>query len=157
MASPGPGGEDGPVFEQWQLELLEECRTGVLGTLAASGPPALVPVCYALSDGNIVIAIDEKPKSGRPLARLTNIERRPAVSFLVERYREDWTHLAWLRVEGEARVERGLDAPAALGELRRRYAQYAAMDLEGRPLIRIVPHRVIGWRWAGGAPSRGAR
>ena len=84
---------------------------------------------------SLVIAIDEKPKAGLRLARLRNIERDPRVSLLADRYDEDWTQLAWVRVEGNAEIlERGGADPAALAALRDRYPQYRDMDLEPRPL-----------------------
>jgi PPOX class probable F420-dependent enzyme len=110
-----------------------------------------VPVCYALVADELVIAIDEKPKSTTSLARLRNIERDPHVSLLFDRYDEDWTKLAWVGVEGDASVlPLGANRPAALQALRQRYPQYREMDLESRPLIIIRPQRVLGWRWEGG-------
>ncbi len=64
-------------MEAWQERLLEDERSGVLGTIARSGLPQLVPVCFALVEGAIAIAIDEKPKRGVTLARVRNIERDP--------------------------------------------------------------------------------
>ena len=49
--------------------------------------------------------IDEKPKQTtdpRQLARIRDIERRADVTVLIDRWDEDWTHLAWLRIEGRA-------------------------------------------------------
>ena len=136
------------MFQDWERALLDECRVAGLATIAADGTPALVPVCYALVGDTLVIAIDEKPKAGRRLARLHNIERDPRVSLLADRYGEDWTQLAWVRIEGSAEVlERGGAVPATLAALRDRYLQYRDMDLEPRPLIRITPTRVVSWRW----------
>lgn len=136
------------MFEPWEVALLEECRSGRLGTINEAGAPHLVPVCYALMGGRVVIAVDEKPKrSTTELARLRNIRRDPRVTFLVDRYSEDWTQLAWLRVDGKAAIEpEGGANPAALDALRARYPQYRAMTLERLPLIAISPERVSGWR-----------
>ena len=46
------------------------------------------------------------------------------------------------------------EAPRALAELRRRYQQYRAMALEGRPLIRLRPEQMLRW---GGEESPLAR
>lgn len=136
------------VFERWQLELLAECRVGRLGTIASEGWPRLLPVCYAVVGGAVVIAIDEKPKRGGRLARLRDIARDPRVTMLVDRYEDDWTRLAWVRIEGRAAVqERGEGHPAALEALRARYPQYRDMRLRELPLIVITPERVVGWRW----------
>ena len=135
-------------MEAWQARLLEDERSGVLGTIAQSGLPQLVPVCFALVEGDIAIAIDEKPKRGGTLARVRNIERDARATLLVDHYEERWERLAWLRLEGDASVfERGEEWREALDALRRRYPRYRAMALEGLPLIRLRPTRVVGWRW----------
>ena len=135
-------------MEGWQARLLEDERSGVLGTIARSGLPQLVPVCFALVEGDIAIAIDEKPKGGGTLARVRNIERDARATLLVDHYEERWERLAWLRLEGDASVlERGEEWRVALDALRRRYPRYRAMALEALPLIRLRPTRVVGWRW----------
>ncbi len=139
-------------METWQRQLLDDARSGTLGTIAATGLPQLVPVCFALVAGDIAIAIDEKPKQGGPLARLRNIERDPRVALLVDHYEDRWERLAWVRLEGDALVVASGGAwPAALAALRARYPQYRAMALERLPVIRIQPKRVVGWRAQGGA------
>ena len=136
------------MFLSWQLDLLDQCRVARLGTIAASGAPHLVPVCFALVEGRIAIAIDEKPKRTLELARLANIRRDARVTLLVDRYEDDWTQLAWVRLDGEAEMmERGEMWPEALQALRERYSLYAAMELESRPVIRIEARRISGWRF----------
>ena len=135
-------------MEPWQVRLLADERSGVLGTIARSGLPQLVPVCYALVGDAIAIAIDEKPKRGTTLARVRNIERDPRATLLVDHYEERWERLAWLRLEGHADIlEQGSAWPEALEALRRRYPRYRSMALEGLPVIRLRPARVVGWRW----------
>lgn len=136
------------MFETWQLELIAEARRGVLGTIAADGRPHVVPVCYAFEDGRFGIAIDEKPKRSTQLARLANIARDPQATLLIDRYADDWTQLAWLRMDCSATLfERGDEQPGMLAALRGRYSQYEAMALEERPLIVLEVERVAGWRW----------
>ena len=97
-----------------------------------------------------MIAIDEKPKRGGTLTRVRNIQRDERVSLLVDHYEEDWSRLAWVRVDGHARVvERGEERPDGLAALREKYEQYRAMGLESRQVIVIAPGRVIGWRATG--------
>jgi PPOX class probable F420-dependent enzyme len=140
-----------PTFEPWQSALIAELRVARLGTINPAGAPHLVPVCYAIHDSTLWIPVDEKPKSTTALARLRNIERDPRVSLLFDRYEDDWTRLAWVRVEGTARVlAAGSKAPHALAVLRARYPQYLAMALEDRPLIAITPSRIAAWRWTAG-------
>jgi PPOX class probable F420-dependent enzyme len=141
-----------------QLVFLESERRAVLATL---GPhyPRIVPVCYALlpfargAPTRIYSAIDEKPKQSQDptsLGRVRDIGRSPEASLLVDRWSEDWTRLAWLRIDAAAH----LVAPDAdpLGEhrqairaLRARYPQYAGHDLEDRPLIRLTVEHVVSW------------
>lgn len=141
-------------MEPWQERLLQEARSGALATIARDGLPQLVPVCYALAEGAVAVAIDEKPKRGGTLARVRNVARDPRFALLVERYEERWERLAWVRLEGAAEtLARGAEWPAALAALRRRYPRYRAMALETRPLMRLRPSRVVGWRWEDGATS----
>lgn len=138
------------MFEPWQREVLESEPVARLATIAADGRPHLVPVCFALLGETIVIAIDEKPKRpGIELARLRNIQRDPRVILLADHYEDDWERLAWVRIDGLARVfARGDERPLALEALRARYRQYRAMSLESLPLIEITPRKVVGWRYA---------
>lgn len=138
------------MIEDWQLELVEELRVARLGTIGAGGAPHLVPVCYAYLEGRFVVAVDEKPKRGGNLARVRNIERDGRVTLLFDRYEDDWTRLAWVRVEGVAQVlAAGSEWPEAVEALRARYPQYRGMSLESLPVIAISPKRVTGWRWNG--------
>lgn len=139
------------MFEDWQVALIAELRVARLGTVGVRGQPHLVPVCYAWVEGRFAIAVDEKPKRSGRLARMRNIERDPRVTLLFDRYDDDWSKLAWVRVEGAAEVRStGSEWPEALEALRARYPQYAGMSLESLPLIAITPERVTGWRWAEG-------
>lgn len=145
-----------------ELALLLESRRAVLGTIAADGRPRLVPIAYAVApwpdaEGRPLLysALDEKPKSvtdPRRLARVQDIVARPRVTVLVDRWSEDWTQLAWLRLDGEAYLieptsdlrQSGRHADA-VRLLRQRYAQYADHRLEARPVLRIVGHAATSW------------
>lgn len=136
-------------FEPWERRLLTEEPVARLATIAPSGQPRLVPVCFALLEETIAIAVDEKPKSTVRLARLADLARDPRATLLVDRYETDWSRLAWVRVEARAGVHaQGSEWPEALAALRERYHQYRAMDLESRPLIRLRPRRIVSWRAA---------
>jgi hypothetical protein len=69
---------------------------------------------------------------------------------LVDRWDEDWSRLAWVRLEGTATVleptnQLAAEHSLAVGLLRARYPQYAAHNLESRPVIRVAVDRVSGW------------
>lgn len=127
-------------------EFLTTQPVGHLATADAGGVPHVVPVCFALVGDAVVIVIDEKPKRTTRLKRLRNIEQNPATALVVDVYDADWSRLHWVMVRGPATIEPdGAGSPAALEALRDKYPQYRAMDLAGRPLIRIQPERVNEW------------
>jgi PPOX class probable F420-dependent enzyme len=129
----------------------------VLVTIAPDSKPRPVPIAYAFDEmaGGLVLysALDEKRKSvanPRALARVRDIVARPRVAVLVDHWDEDWSRLAWVRLEGTATVLEPTDPSAAehtlaVGLLRARYSQYAHQALEQRPVIRIAVERVSGW------------
>jgi PPOX class probable F420-dependent enzyme len=126
----------------------------VLATIADDGSARLVPVCFALLEWDdrlrLVTPVDEKPKrSADPhtLARVRDVLARPSVTLLVDRWDEDWSRLAWVRIHGRARLVEPSDhehAPA-LAALRARYPQYRAQRLERLPMISIEALRVVSW------------
>lgn len=121
-------------------------RRAILGTIAADGRPRLVPICFVLLDDVVWSPLDEKPKSVddvRSLARVRDIERDRRVTLLVDRWSEDWSELAWLRIDGRAEVV-GSEA-AVIAALRAKYPQYVDHDLEARPIIRIEIDGVRSW------------
>jgi PPOX class probable F420-dependent enzyme len=116
-----------------------------------------VPIAYALVETGagltLYSALDEKRKSvadPRALARVRDIAAHPRVAVFVDRWDEDWSRLAWVRLEGRATVLEPTDSSdrehtRAVSLLRARYPQYARQALEGRPVIRIAVERVSGW------------
>ncbi len=132
-----------------QARFLDGQRIAHFATIDEAGKPHIVPICFALVDGAVYTAIDEKPKRGDPsaLRRVRNIRANPDVCILVDTYDEDWTRLRWLQVRGRADlVTDPMDRSRGLAALRNRYPQYQQMDLESRPLIRVTPMQVVQWR-----------
>ncbi|WP_405060219.1 TIGR03668 family PPOX class F420-dependent oxidoreductase [Kribbella sp. NBC_01505] len=131
-------------------------RVARLATVGADGVPHLVPVTFAVAVAadEVVIAIDQKPKSTVDLRRLRNIAANPSVALLVDSYDEDWTQLWWVRADGTATV---LDAPpsvatsashsSAVELLVAKYPQYAADPPRG-PVIVVRVNRWSGWSFA---------
>jgi PPOX class probable F420-dependent enzyme len=145
----------GPHLGPADLDLLASARSATLATIAPDGVPRLVPVCFVLwTDGRLWIALDEKPKRDddpRSLARVRDILERPSVALLVERWSEDWSQLAWLRLTGRASLVEPSAVPAGvIGALRERYPQYARHDLESRPMLAIALERAVRWSASGG-------
>lgn len=131
----------------WARERFEQGEVARLATVTPDGRPHLVPVVFAVAGDVVWLVIDTKPKSGRRLQRLANIEADPRVSLLVDHYEEDWSAVWWVRADGVAAIV-GVDEPAgaaALATLAAKYPQYAVEPPPG-PLVRID---VAGWRsWA---------
>lgn len=147
-----------PALTPAQAELLDGARRAVLATIRPDGGPRLVPITFAVAaDGigglRLYSPLDEKPKSvtdPRRLARVRDILVRPSVSVLVDRWSEDWSALAWLRLDGVARLlEAGVDTSLEHGRavdlLRGRYRQYSDQRLDQRPLIRIEVDSLAAW------------
>lgn len=130
-----------------------------------AGRPRLVPLCFALGespvpaepsrDDRLVLysAIDEKPKrTSDPLAlaRVRDLVARPTATVLVDRWDEDWTRLAWVRLDCRGDVlapdgPRADERRRAIGELRAKYPQYADQRLEERPLLRLDCTVAAAW------------
>src|SRR5205823_6531441 len=112
--------------------------------------PHIVPVCFAVVGGRLVVPIDAKPKRGNPrdLKRLRNLRERPRATLVADLYDEDWSRLRWLMVRGRAEiVEHGDERARSLAALERRYPQYAAMGLASLelPVIMLEPTSVSRW------------
>jgi PPOX class probable F420-dependent enzyme len=130
----------------------------VLATVAHDGRPRLVPICFAVARaephaaGALILysAIDEKPKRAADplrLARVRDLLARPSAAVLVDRWDEEWSRLAWVRLECRGAVL-GSDAPErdeALAALRAKYPQYRTQRLEERPLLRLTCSVRAAW------------
>jgi PPOX class probable F420-dependent enzyme len=136
------------VLSQGQITFIDAQRVARLATAEGKGAPHIVPVCFVLAQGNVYVALDSKPKRtiALRLKRVLNIKENPRVSLLVDRYDEDWTKLAWVRLDGDAEVLlEGRERQEALGLLRQRYSQYATMLPEDAPVIAVRISRVSSW------------
>jgi PPOX class probable F420-dependent enzyme len=152
----------GDLLTDAELELLATARRAVLATIDPRGRPRLVPICFVVGGEaplHLYSPIDEKPKASadpRILARVRDVLARPEVGILVDRWDEDWTQLGWLRLDARAQlVEPGTtpEHDQAVARLRRKYPQYEAHDLEGRPLLRLTVERVRSWSAREVSPS----
>jgi PPOX class probable F420-dependent enzyme len=130
-------------------QFLDRRRVAHLATADASGAPHVVPICFALVEQTVYVAIDEKPKRGAPmrLRRIRNIAENPRVSIVADVYNDvDWSRLGFVLVRGRARVLIvGEEHRRALEALRYKYQQYRAMALEERPVIAVEVERITRW------------
>ena len=127
-------------------------RTATLVTIGPDGTARPVPICFVLDpDASVLFTpIDEKPKRSHDphdLARVRDIESRPEVAVLVDRWDEDWTRLAWVQVIGLTTVRDVAAHGDALAALAARYPQYREQPPRG-PLLCLAPERVVHWRAA---------
>jgi PPOX class probable F420-dependent enzyme len=131
----------------WAAELLHGSRVARLGLLDNQGHPRVLPVTFALAEGRIWSAVDEKPKrdAGRELARVRFLRRDPRAALTVDRYTDDWTQLAWVQVLGAVEIVDAGDADTVLTRLAEKYAQYRDAPPPG-PLLALDPRRCLFWR-----------
>lgn len=135
----------------WARELIERAPVAHLGLLDADDRPRVLPVTFALCEGELWSAVDDhkRKRAGvRELARVRWLRRNPAAALTIDRYSDDWERLAWVQALGAVEV---LDdpAPAALEALRDKYPEYRERPPAG-PFLRLAPDRVLCWRAAGG-------
>jgi len=132
------------------MELIEGERIARLAFVDDHDRPRVLPVTYAIAEGAVWSAIDDKPKGAGEPARVRYLRRRPEAALCVDRYDDDWSRLAWVQLLGTVEVlsiERGGPGLEALVE---RYAQYRERRPRG-PLLRLDPQRVLHWRSTGNA------
>ena len=114
---------------------------GVLGTVHPARGVDAVPVVYLVEGASIVIPIDAvKPKSGRRLQRLANLDGDDRAVLLVEHYEDDWSQLWWVRLRGRAHVVERDDR--ALELLRAKYPQYRERPPRGPFILVDIGERV---------------
>jgi PPOX class probable F420-dependent enzyme len=131
----------------WANELLESERVGRLGLLDDEGAPRVLPVTFAVAEGRIWSAIDDKPKRAAEPARLRFLRRDPRAALTVDRYSDDWDELAWVQVLGSVRMLDPSEGAAGLEALSSKYEQYQAEAPPG-PLLALEPERYLWWRAA---------
>lgn len=108
-----------------------------------------MPIVFVWDEPQLHFPLDRKPKRDddwHMLRRVRNIETNGRVAIVVDRYSEDWSTLAWVLLEGVATIlESGTERDDAARRLAAKYPQYAGSALDGRPVVRVVIERVVGW------------
>ncbi len=129
----------------WARELLAAERVARLAFVDDHDHPRVLPMTFAVAEGAIWSAIDDKPKRSREPARLRYLRRRPEAALCVDRYDDDWDRLAWVQLLGTVSIVDIDAAPAAIAALSARYAPYRERRPPG-PLLRLEPERAVYWR-----------
>lgn len=134
---------------------IQQQRVARLATADAKGHPHVVPVCYAFEGARFYIPLDEKPKhvAATQLKRVRNIEARPEVSLVIDRYSDDWSQLGYVQAAAHSELlgpgdEGHATHATAVVLLRERYPQYRTMALEQSQIIALTPTAVVSWRVA---------
>lgn len=131
-----------------ETRFVRRARVARLGTASDEGQPNVVPVCFEMLDGRIYIGLDSKPKSVAhlKLRRVRNILANPRVSFLVDRYDEDWGRLGYVMITASATLDlQESERSRAIVALRSKYPQYQRLLPDDAPVIRVTPLRVSSW------------
>jgi PPOX class probable F420-dependent enzyme len=118
---------------------------GRLGLLDEDGAPRVLPVTFAVAEGRIWSAIDQKPKRAGEPARVRFLRRDPRAALTVDRYSDDWNQLAWVQVLGSVSVLDIAEGATGLEALSAKYEQYRAEAPPG-PLLALRPARYLWWR-----------
>jgi PPOX class probable F420-dependent enzyme len=140
------------TLPSWARALLERERVGRLAFLDDADRPRVLPITFALADGAIWSAIDDKPKRRAEPARVRWLERQPEAALCVDVYSDDWSQLAWVQLLGRVEVLPLADGATGLDALAERYPAYRAQRPPG-PLLRLSVERALWWRAAeGGGP-----
>ena len=132
----------------WAQELLARERVARLAYVDEHDHPRVLPVTFAVANGAVWSAIDEKPKRRAEPARLRHLRRRPQAALLVDVYDDDWSRLAWVQLLGTVELLPVDSAPDAMEALARKYAPYAERTPPG-PLLRLTVERTRQWRSTG--------
>lgn len=126
-----------------------------LALTAAGGRPEALPIVFARVGRTLFSPIDGKPKSTNRPARLAHLERRPAVTLVIDHYDEDWQRLWWIRLDAHAVIAEGAHADwdGAVQALHRKYPQYGATAMfVGDPVLVCLPITRVRW-WAPGGEA----
>ena len=124
-------------------------RIARLATADARGTPHLIPVCFAYDGVHFYSVLDGKPKraSLMRLKRVRNIVANPRAALVLDHYEEEWDRLWYVLVTGAAMIlQDGLEHSQAIDLLKNKYDQYRSMDIDGNPLIKIIPNKITSWR-----------
>jgi PPOX class probable F420-dependent enzyme len=131
----------------WAGELLQAARVARLGLLDEADRPRVLPVTFALADGLLWSAVDDKPKRvpGPELARVRFLRRRSQVALCVDHYADDWSQLAWVQVLGAVEVVEAAAGRPGMEALAAKYPPYRERRPAG-PVLRLTPQRALCWR-----------
>jgi PPOX class probable F420-dependent enzyme len=131
----------------WAAALTREARVARLAFLDDDDRPRVLPVTFAVTDGAVWSAIDEKPKRVPEPARVRWLRRRPEAALCIDVYSDDWDRLAWVQLLGRVEILELDQGAAGLDALVAKYQPYRDRRPPG-PLLRLEVERALEWRAA---------
>jgi PPOX class probable F420-dependent enzyme len=137
----------GTQLPEWATELLRAEPVAHLAHLDEDDRPRVLPVTFAIAEGAVWSAIDDKPKRPAEPARVRRLRRRPEAALLVDHYEADWRRLAWVQLLGRVTVCEASEAEAGLAALVAKYEPYRDRPPTG-PFLRLDIERALHWRAA---------
>ncbi len=131
------------------LGRIARANVGYFASVGLNGEPHIVPVTFALIESSLVHMVDFKPKTTMVLKRISNVERNPNATILVDHYEDEWERLWWVRIDGAVTVERSGPAwLAATDALAAKYPQYRSQRPTGAAIYLSID-RVTSWEYSG--------
>jgi PPOX class probable F420-dependent enzyme len=133
------------------LQFICAHRVARLATVARDNQPSVIPICYVFDGERVYTPIDEKPKSvsSDQLRRVRNIQANPAVALVIDDYSDNWDELRYVLLTGSAEIifpdDEHREHKNAVQQLREKYVQYREMEIDKRPIIRILVTRLKQW------------
>jgi len=127
-------------LSETQAELLRWARVARLATTSPSGAPHVVPVCPALDDDEVVVALEADS------VKLRNARADARVALVVDDYREDWNANAGLMLLGRVRFLEGAAWKRARELLYAKFTQYELLaPIERDAIVAIELDHVASW------------
>lgn len=121
---------------------LLRARRGYLGTNGSDGAANVVPVCFTWAGEAVWIPVNA---GASILSRRRTAEGGPKVTFMVDRWDEDWTRLSWLVAKGRITVlDEDREHDRTLAALESKYPQYLTNPHDG-PIVRLDVEEWTGW------------
>lgn len=120
-----------------------------LATVSSDEQPHCVPIVFCGHGGFVYSPLDGKRKRGTRLKRFANLADNPKATLLLDEYSSDWQTLWWVRIDGEAELNKPVvdDADAIARLLLDKYPQYrdSSLMFDSTVYLRLRPEKVTMW------------
>jgi PPOX class probable F420-dependent enzyme len=104
-----------------------------------------MPVCFTWAGEVIWIAVDVRKRSAAQILRQRGADGESKISFMVDRWDEDWSKLGWLQARGWATIlDNGAESERAMEALSSKYTQYGKRRTQPS-IVRLEVEEWRGW------------